>query len=255
MSHLIKDWNGRAIRIRADRHVCLTDMANACGKTFSNWYRLAGTRSYLETLSTALQICGADLIEIVEGGNPQFQGTWGHPKVALRFAQWCSDEFAVQVDCWIDELLTTGSVTLTQPKRPKFYDRLQLFQERTGRIPAGYFCIFEEIVPLVSQLERHGYNLPDDAVIDGSIGSRFCTYLRNDCDIEPDDICPLYPHWFPGRPHPVKAKLYPLSLIRIFREWLEFQYYQKYMIPYFKGRKDAEAIQAVSKFLGLLPPQ
>lgn len=39
-------------------------------------------------------------------------GTWAHPKIAIRFAQWCNVNFAIQVDFWIDELLTTGKVEL-----------------------------------------------------------------------------------------------------------------------------------------------
>jgi KilA-N domain/P63C domain len=90
--------------------VSLTDMAKASGKTIKNWNRLDTTKSYIEKFSTVVNIPHHDLIQVKQGGKEQ--GTWGHPKVALRFAQWCSEDFAIQVDCWIDELLTTGSVSL-----------------------------------------------------------------------------------------------------------------------------------------------
>jgi hypothetical protein len=253
MSHLIRSWNGRAIRIREDRYVCLTDMAQATSKRFNHWYENSSSKSYLSVLSHKTGIPVSDLVDIRKGGNPESQGTWGHPKVALRFAQWCSDDFAVQVDEWIDELLTTGSVSIAPAhKRPYFYDRLQDFQNKTGRIKPGYFCIFQEIIPLISELERYGYCLPEDAIIDSSIGKRFCSHLRNECGIEPDEVCETYKHWYPGRRWAVDANLYPLELIQVFREWLEYRYYHEYLIPYFKGRKDPEALQAVSKFLGLL---
>jgi len=114
MSHLIKSWNNRAIRIREDRYVSLTDMAQATGKEVKHWNENKGTWSYLQALSSKVGIPTSKLIEIIRGGSAHEQGTWGHPKVALRFAQWCSDDFAVQVDCWIDELLTTGNVSLQQ---------------------------------------------------------------------------------------------------------------------------------------------
>jgi len=115
MSHLIKSWNNRTIRIHPDnRYVCLTDMAHATGKRFYDWSRLDGSKSYLRTLSAVTQIPVTELVQTIQGGTPESQGTWGHPKVALRFAQWCSDEFAVQVDFWIDELLNNGSVSLTK---------------------------------------------------------------------------------------------------------------------------------------------
>lgn len=110
---IVRDWNGKGIRIRADRYVCLTDMASASKKRFAQWYRLDTTKSYLEVLSVNVGIPTFKLVEVEKG---RYGGTWGHPKVAIRFAQWCSDEFAVQVDCWVDELITTGSITLNGEK-------------------------------------------------------------------------------------------------------------------------------------------
>jgi hypothetical protein len=113
LSVFAKNYNGRTIRIREDKYVCLTDMAVASGKRLSNWTQTDKAKSYLETLSVATGITVPLLLEVTDG-----TPTWGHPKVALRFAQWCSDEFAVQVDFWIDELVNTGSVSIApQPQR------------------------------------------------------------------------------------------------------------------------------------------
>ena len=103
--NFIKSWNDRQIRIREDRYVCLTDMAQAVGKLFGDWSRLKSTKSYLTTLSGVIRVPVTQLVQIKQGGTPDEQGTWGHPKVAIRFAQWCSDEFALQVDFWVDELI------------------------------------------------------------------------------------------------------------------------------------------------------
>ena len=111
---IIKSYQGKSIRIREDKYVCLTDMATASGKRLNNWMQTDKSKSYLETLSAITGIPAIELLEVGEGNQP----TWGHPKVALRFAQWCSDEFAVQIDFWIDELMTTGSVSIApQPQR------------------------------------------------------------------------------------------------------------------------------------------
>lgn len=124
MSNFIKNWNDRAIRIRSDRYVSLTDMAQASGKQFADWNKLKSTKSYLTTLASVMKICITDLVQVIQGGDPQNQGTWGHPKVAIRFAQWCSEEFAVQVDIWTDELMTTGKVEIApaQPALPQDYE-------------------------------------------------------------------------------------------------------------------------------------
>jgi len=123
MSNLIKSWNDRAIRIRSDRYVSLTDMAQASGKQFGHWNNLKSTKSYLIALSRSIEIAIDDLIQVKVTGLNEDRGTWGHPKVAIRFAQWCSEEFAVQVDIWTDELMTTGKVELatSQPALPQSY--------------------------------------------------------------------------------------------------------------------------------------
>lgn len=105
----IKKYNGRDIRINPNtRYVCLTDMANANGKLFGHWQELKGSSDYLEALSASIALPIAELLFVGEGN----LGTWAHPKVAIRFAQWCSIDFAIQVDSWIDELLTKGVVEI-----------------------------------------------------------------------------------------------------------------------------------------------
>jgi hypothetical protein len=114
MSILARSFNDRLIRIRQDdRYVSATDMAQSCGKLLADWKRLKATNEYLQAFQGSMGIPIDQLIEVNESqGSNESRGTWLHPKVALRFAQWCSPQFAVQVDCWIDELITTGKVQL-----------------------------------------------------------------------------------------------------------------------------------------------
>lgn len=115
-SNIIRSWNGRTIRQREDGYLSFTDMAQACGKRYADWSRLDSTKEYLEALRERryADVHNESLVEITQGGIPENQGTWGYRKVALRFAQWLSPDFAIQVDDWIEELLTTGKVELNQ---------------------------------------------------------------------------------------------------------------------------------------------
>jgi KilA-N domain len=112
---IVKFYKGQVIRIREDKYVCLSDMAMINNRKVAHWLALIGTEAYLKALSVAIGIPIGVLLEKANGA-----ATWGHPKLAIRFAQWCSEEFAVQVDCWIDELMTTGKVKidLEQPHIP-----------------------------------------------------------------------------------------------------------------------------------------
>jgi hypothetical protein len=107
---LLREWNGKTIRQRADGYLCLTDMAAAVDKRYHNWAQLTSTASYLTTLGGSAGTPADRLIEVLVAVPNDQKGTWGHRRVAIRFAQWCSDAFAVQVDAWVEELIITGSV-------------------------------------------------------------------------------------------------------------------------------------------------
>ena len=114
MSNLIlRSWNNKSIRQRADGFISLTDMCSASGKLFGNWYQLKSTQEYLKVL-VAKHYCDSNNgpIEVNVGGTPETTGTWGDRRVAFRMAQWISAEFALQVDEWVEELLLTGSVNI-----------------------------------------------------------------------------------------------------------------------------------------------
>lgn len=114
---IIRQWNGRTIRQRDDGYLSATDMCQACGKLWSGWYRLDSAKEYLKALENRryADLHNGKLIDIIQGGIPEDQGTWVYRKVALRLAQWLSPEFAVQVDEWTEELMTNGKVEL-QPQ-------------------------------------------------------------------------------------------------------------------------------------------
>ena len=248
MTNLIKSWNDRAIRIRSDRYVSLTDMAQAANKLFGGWNRLDSTKSYLETLSRSMQKSIDVLVQVQTTGRNEDRGTWGHPKVAIRFAQWCSDEFAVWVDEQIDELMTTGSVSIAaksqQSLAPFWYQRLML-DLKTNPVPNGYFSIFREVIPLVADLETAGYILPDDAVPDISVGKTWMNFLKaNKIAIQTKQ----YPHTYPDKRGIQYCNCYPESMLPTFRQWFREKYKVDHLQKYMKT-KDRSALPAVDKIV------
>lgn len=83
-----------------DWFINLTQLCQAAGKEFGGWRRLQQAQEYLEALSSDMQICMTELIQIVRGGTPYEQGSWGHPMVAMELARWLDPSFAVQVNKW-----------------------------------------------------------------------------------------------------------------------------------------------------------
>jgi hypothetical protein len=132
MSNIIRSFNGRSIRQRSDGYLSATDMCQSVEKRFHNWHRLDSTKEYLKALQGMRysDVSNGELIQIVQGGTPEFQGTWVYRKVALRLSQWLSPEFAIQVDDWVEELLLSGKVSLSEsavkPKDEMLFEMLKL---------------------------------------------------------------------------------------------------------------------------------
>ncbi len=82
---LTRNFNDCLIRIRKeDRYVSATDMAKASDKLFGHWNSLKSTSDYLLALEPVIGITITELVQVSQGGIPENQGTWLHPKVALE---------------------------------------------------------------------------------------------------------------------------------------------------------------------------
>lgn len=154
---LLKKWNGKSIRFRdKDQFGCLTDMAKATDKKVNDWLRLQSTSEYLSSLSSITGIPVDQLLDSKVGGNlpDEERGTWAAKRVCIRFAQWCSPEFAVQVDTWIQELFTNKTVSLQSFEIPtSFPDNLLDAAKMMSKYMNYWVNAEEEKVVLTKQLK------------------------------------------------------------------------------------------------------
>lgn len=119
----------------SDKYVNGTQLCNAGGKKFSNWFRLDSTKDLINTLETRLwvgSLMKRHVVDIVSTGRNELRGSWVHPDLAIQLAQWISSTFALEVSSWIRQLFTTGSVSLI-PHQPDELIRLQNEVERQAR--------------------------------------------------------------------------------------------------------------------------
>ena len=113
-----REWEGQVFLFREDGYFNMTKAAQSFGKDAHEFTRLPSTVSYLEALSRAGIIPAQGLIQAI-GGNRYMseRGTWAHPKVAVTFARWLSDDFAVFCDMVIDDILTKkAELVITKPE-------------------------------------------------------------------------------------------------------------------------------------------
>ena len=96
-----------------DNYINATQLCNAGGKKFNDWFRLDTTSKLINELQSEAGIPASQLIDIKKGNSSDFnQGSWVHPDLAIQLAQWISSKFALQVSKWIRGLFTNGNVEI-----------------------------------------------------------------------------------------------------------------------------------------------
>jgi len=116
--------------------VNLTKMAKPFGKSKqpSNWLKTKESKEYINTLSVPLKVGTADLLSVRHGGDPDEQGTWANDyRLAMRFAQWLSPEFAIKVDEMLVNQLLKRSIKkpVVIPQNAGYVEN-QLFLNKLG---------------------------------------------------------------------------------------------------------------------------
>lgn len=105
---ILHHFQGNAVGLRnLDCYVNATAMATAHKartgqrKDVSDWLRLKRTQETLEHLSPVTGIPVTGLAIVQQGGTPTEQGTWIHPRLAVRFGIWLSDDFGLAIEEWV----------------------------------------------------------------------------------------------------------------------------------------------------------
>ena len=102
----VREWQGHPIQCRQpDGYVNATAMCQAGGKRWNDYSRMERTTEYISALTAVAGIPVTDLVDLKQGGRPDEQGTWIHPRLAVDLARWVSPAFAVWMDGWFLESL------------------------------------------------------------------------------------------------------------------------------------------------------
>jgi hypothetical protein len=233
------------ISLRAkDGYVNATAMCKAANKMWADYRRLRTTEEFLAELESDMGIPISELIQSLKGGNPELQGTWVHPQVAIHLAQWLSPRFAVMVSRWVYEWVMDRAPDAV---RPMPY-HLRRYVANQLNVPSGHFSILTELTQaLVAPMESLGYTLPEHMWPDISSGKMFCQYLREVHDINTDAL-PTYVHVFEDDRRPVLAKAYPETLLPSFRRHFREVWLPRKAREYFQKR-DPRALEYLPKLL------
>lgn len=97
---IISQYHGVDCQFNEDGWFNATLVASRYNKQVHEWVRLPETQKYLEALER--KYGKIPYLKTRRGNNG---GTWLHPKLAVRFAQWLDIDFAIWCDEQIDQLL------------------------------------------------------------------------------------------------------------------------------------------------------
>lgn len=107
MSNIIHiNYSDSQLDFNADGWFNATIAAAKYSKRPIDWLRLPETGRYLEALCRKSDVGKSHFTKTQKGNSKKFtQGTWLHPKLAVRFSQWLDMDFAIWCDEQIDSLL------------------------------------------------------------------------------------------------------------------------------------------------------
>lgn len=105
-----REFRGLSHSFSTDGWFEATGAAKRFGQEAHEWLRLPRTKSYMEALAKALGFePGFSRFNLVRTSKVRGQaGTWLHPKMAVAFARWLSDDFGVWCDLQIDAIVRSG---------------------------------------------------------------------------------------------------------------------------------------------------
>lgn len=118
MNILKLDYQGLPIHANREAWFNATQIAAMFGRRPIDWLRLPETERYIRALCKReaekqgkSEVRKSHFVKTKKGGDlsqPEIQGTWLHPKLAVAFARWCDIDFALWCDEQIEALITDG---------------------------------------------------------------------------------------------------------------------------------------------------
>ncbi|QUT04857.1 KilA-N domain-containing protein [Sphingobium phenoxybenzoativorans] len=217
-----------------DGYINATAMCKAAGKKWNDYFRIGTTKAFLAELSTVAGIPATALVQSIQGGSPELQGTWIHPQVAIHLAQWLSPEFAVRVTEWVYEWMS-GRHPSERVWR-QFEDRISLVYDN---VPLGYFCVFRAIADLFASMIANGADFGTRMILDISVGGCWAAHWKSAKLSDKFGEHAKFPHYYPGYfpqsfSNPQMANCYPEDAIPTFNRWLRDVYVPHKMPAYLK---------------------
>ena len=103
--------------LKQDGYINVTSLAKATGKRLDSWFRKPYVKKLIDNFKVLPQFEEVPPFYTRVGQSSKYgSGTFMHPVIAEHFAIHCYPDYALQVGMWMNELRTTGNVTIGHEK-------------------------------------------------------------------------------------------------------------------------------------------
>lgn len=113
------EYNNTPVFFQTDAFINATAIAGKFNKFPKDYLKTSRTKEYINAVRRIFLTEENQIVKVVQGGSPEEQGTWLHPKLAIDFARWLSADFAVWCDMQIEKILHQPQYGLKQLPEPK----------------------------------------------------------------------------------------------------------------------------------------
>ncbi len=137
---VILKYEGHPITYQQDGWFNATEAAAPFGKRPGDWQKLPSTDNYIGALCRQLRREKISLLKVIRGGRNCPDGTWFHPKLAVAFARWLDDDFAVWCDLQIDALIRGNQDWTLQRHAAAASYKVMTMALKETRADAGKSC-------------------------------------------------------------------------------------------------------------------
>jgi hypothetical protein len=167
---ILLPYQGETLTFTGDGWFNATEAAVAFGKRPVDWLALDSTKEYIIVLANMLKCEKSSLLKTRRGKNGG--GTWFHPKLAVRFAQWLDVKFAIWCDLQIDDLLRGTHQT---------YDCRRLRHEAASSYKVMSMVLLEKRLELGKETMPHHY-MCEAKLVNYALTGEFKGVDRNSLD-------------------------------------------------------------------------
>lgn len=132
-------------------------LATGKRRDVAHWLELERTKETMKHLNSITGIPVIELYQVFRGSPSNGGGTWIHPKLAIRFGIWLSDEFGYLVEQWVSEWLFNGQSKALNKRVEEIENKLEAALSAITSLSSANAQLQSQVQNLLSASDNYSY--------------------------------------------------------------------------------------------------